>query len=221
MKLWALPQEFEVVCRDIWALHLKLLSDPPSAEPYHFALELRDGDINERGSDKTGVKDKKNVEEGESEEDESHSEEEEGLEEKSRDEELEALLRANSDLEDSSDDYGENAEQPLKHERKTKGRRRQISQSPASNIAVLIVGCWTLRVPALCRDFSRQVDQDRVRWMPVLTCEVVRLIELYELPYLDPIQRRLLPESMVVHLTKHNAQAMSPYVRFLELNLNL
>lgn len=37
-----------------------------------------------------------------------------------------------------------------------------------------------------------------------------RLIESYELPYLDPM--RLLPVSMVQHLTKHDAQALSPAV---------
>ncbi|KAG6869271.1 hypothetical protein C0993_000024 [Termitomyces sp. T159_Od127] len=136
INLWALPQEFEVVCRDIWALHLTLLPDPPSAEPYYFALELRDGDSHEHSRDTTGVKDKKNVEESESEEDESHPEEEEGQEEKSRDEELEALLRANSDLEDSSDDDGE--EEPRRHVRKIQGRRRKVYESPASTIAVLI-----------------------------------------------------------------------------------
>lgn len=152
-----------------------MLSDPPSAEPYHFALELRDGDSNERGSDATGAKGKKNVEESESGEDESHSEEE-GQEEKSRDEELEALLRANSDLEDSSD--GEDEEKPVKQARDIQSRRQQIYESPASTIAVLIVGCWTLRVPALCRDFTRQVDPERLMdaCIDVRGCQTDRIV---------------------------------------------
>ncbi|KAG5724960.1 hypothetical protein E4T56_gene12493 [Termitomyces sp. T112] len=194
MKLWALPQEFEIVCRDIWALHLELLPDPPTAEPYRFAQELRDDeDDDEGGSEKTdaGMKGEESGEEIES-EDESHSDEEDEQEEKSRDEELEALLRANSDLEDSSDD--EDGEKPPKPAGRMPGRRRgyQVYESPESTIAVLIVGCWTLRIPVLCRDFTR-------------------VIESYKLPYLDPIQRQLLPKSMVVHLTKHTVQALSPY----------
>lgn len=43
-----------------------------------------------------------------------------------------------------------------------------------------------------------------------------RLIELYELPYLDPVSRGLLPATMLEHLTKHNIQALSPYVCVLE-----
>ncbi|KAG6873762.1 hypothetical protein C0995_011581 [Termitomyces sp. Mi166 len=137
-KLWALPQEFEVVCRDIWALHLELLPNPPTAEPYHFAQELRDEDDKEDGSETAGTKAGKSAEQSESEEDESHSDEEDGQEDEDRDEELEALLRANSDLEDSSDD--EDEKKIPKHARKIKGRRRghQGYESPASTIAVLI-----------------------------------------------------------------------------------
>ncbi|KAG5342538.1 hypothetical protein C0989_000666 [Termitomyces sp. Mn162] len=164
MKLWALPQEFEIVCRDIWALHLELLPDPPTAEPYRFAQELRDDDDDdEGGSEKTdaGMKGEESGEEIES-EDESHSDEEDEQEEKSRDEELEALLRANSDLEDSSDD--EDGEKPPKPAGRMPGRRRgyQVYESPESTIAVLIVGCWTLRIPILCRDFTRHVVKDDV-----------------------------------------------------------
>jgi RNA polymerase I-specific transcription initiation factor RRN7 len=34
---------------------------------------------------------------------------------------------------------------------------------------------------------------------------------MYKLPYLEAVQ--LLPGSMVLHLTKHNKQALSPHVR--------
>jgi RNA polymerase I-specific transcription initiation factor RRN7 len=34
---------------------------------------------------------------------------------------------------------------------------------------------------------------------------------MYKLPYLEAV--RLLPESMVLHLTKHNKQALSPNVK--------
>ena len=34
---------------------------------------------------------------------------------------------------------------------------------------------------------------------------------MYKLPYLEAVG--LLPECMVLHLTKHNKQALSPYVR--------
>jgi len=34
---------------------------------------------------------------------------------------------------------------------------------------------------------------------------------MYKLPYLEAVD--LVPESMALHLTKHNVQALSPHVR--------
>jgi hypothetical protein len=39
----------------------------------------------------------------------------------------------------------------------------------------------------------------------------LRLIESYDLPYLEALHH--LPTTMVCHLTKHNVQALSPAVR--------
>lgn len=44
-------------------------------------------------------------------------------------------------------------------------------------------------------------------WMWLI---VFRLIESYDLPYLDAL--RLLPENMTCHLRKQTVQALSPYV---------
>lgn len=41
-----------------------------------------------------------------------------------------------------------------------------------------------------------------------------RLIQTYELPYLDPVQRGLLPQPMVVHMRKEVIKALSPLVWF-------
>ncbi|TCD69659.1 hypothetical protein EIP91_006676 [Steccherinum ochraceum] len=62
--------------------------------------------------------------------------------------------------------------------------------APVSTIAVLMLGCWTLRIPVMYMDF-------------------VRVIESYDLVYLDPV--RLLPAALVRHLTKHTTQALSPH----------
>ncbi|KAG5639283.1 hypothetical protein H0H81_004944 [Sphagnurus paluster] len=168
--LWRLPKEFEIMCRDLWALQLELLPHPLTAEPYTYAEAIRDEDVKE---------------DSESEEETSESDEEDA-----EDEEMAALLRANSDLDESSGEEGEKKERPTGKGKGTKGRR--VYESPASTISVLLVACWMMRIPVLCRDFTR-------------------LIEWYELPYLDPIARQLLPEVMVAHLTKHNVQALSPY----------
>ncbi|KAG6866442.1 hypothetical protein C0991_003960 [Blastosporella zonata] len=157
VKLWALPQEFEVICRDIWALHIDLLPNSPSAEPYYYAQELRNEDSGE-GASKSKADNAS--EESDSDEDgekpSSEDDERDDMEGRDEDPELTALLRANSDAEESSDS-GDEGEMP-KHKGKIKGRSRgrKIYEGPASTIAVLIVGCWTLRVPVLCRDFKKQ-----------------------------------------------------------------
>ncbi|KAJ7590937.1 hypothetical protein C8J56DRAFT_1163014 [Mycena floridula] len=164
-QLWKLPPEFELVCRDIWALHLSMLSIPPPAEPYYHSR----GD--EAAKDPEG-EDGTNVDDDE-------------------DEDLAQLLKENSDISSSSsseDEQDGNATVPsIPIERKKRGTHRY--ERPASMIAVLTLACWSLRIPAMYRDFTR-------------------IIEAYELPYLDPV--RFLPMSMVIHLNKYWTQALSP-----------
>ncbi|KAG5648986.1 hypothetical protein DXG03_000335 [Asterophora parasitica] len=209
IPLWGLPAEFEIICRDVWALHLDLLPNPPPAEPYRYAQEVRDAEVQ---GDKDVDEGNEKRKEKESEDDDSSSEEDSDDDSQEEvkgpraedDSELAALLRVNSDVDESSTEEEEEEDKDKSSTRKGKDkgkksnkgigrmRGRHVYESPASTIAVLVVACWTLRVPALCRDFTR-------------------LIESYELPYLDPVVRHLLPTSMTSHLTKHNIQALSPY----------
>ncbi|KAF8974480.1 hypothetical protein BDZ97DRAFT_1935346 [Flammula alnicola] len=217
VKLWDLPAEFELVCRDIWALHLSLLPDPPPAEPYHHhAQGTRAGEEGPNGVkeksplDPMKEKDELSPASDDSEESEGENgerrekdddlhpkvdEEEEVVddeEEDDEDSELDALMRENSDLSSSSSD-GDGTHKPptrKKFRRKGKARGRSSYESPVSTVSVLVLACWTLRIPVMIRDLTK-------------------LIESYELPYLDPVLR-ILPTSMVQHLTKHNVQALSP-----------
>ena len=105
---------------------------------------------------------------------------------------LEELMRQNSDVssEDEEDDTGEKAtDVPLDSSGGNKKTSRRASETPISTIVILVLTCWTLRIPALYRDF-------------------IRAIEAYDLPYLD--STRYLPSNMVVHLNPGNTQALSP-----------
>ena len=135
------------------------------------------------------------------------------------DPELAALLQMNSDMSSSSDAEDEREGELKGQEQgewktKVKGKSkkgRYAYEMPASTIAVLIVACWTLRIPVMYRDFTRW-DRFFLDYHGTYAIEN-RLIEAYELPYLDPVSRKLLPANMVAHLTRHNIQALSPYVR--------
>ncbi|KAF8165266.1 hypothetical protein B0H34DRAFT_648113 [Crassisporium funariophilum] len=201
VKLWDLPPEFEVICKDLWALNLTLLPDPLPAEPYFHAQENREG--GELRMDPETVKKSKSQSaddlldrsvphfDSDDKEDEVDDTEQEvnqdAQDADDADPELEALMQENSEIATSSEEDGEDVP-PISS--KKSGKANKGYDSPVSTIAVLVVACWTLRIPVMYRDFSR-------------------IIETYELPYLDPI--KLLPPSMVLHLTKHNVQALSPH----------
>ncbi|KAH9482730.1 hypothetical protein JR316_0004830 [Psilocybe cubensis] len=202
-KIWELPPEFEIICRDVWALNLALLPDPPPAEPYHHAVETQIHDevdpvvdikafSSSMKQDLDGASEDEQANDDDANEKEEHSDTDED-EEEEEDAELELLMQENSDLSSSSEDElgeskisGPESGQP-KMEGGRKGRFRY--ESPLSTIAVLVVTCWMMRIPVMYRDFTR-------------------LIEKYEIPYLNGVKS--LPESMTEHLTKHNVQALSP-----------
>ena len=168
VELWKLPPEFEVrlsssahgisidssqiVCRDIWALHLSILPHAISPEPL---LHKQDGetepappikgfpepelvdsgrskDPNDGGSDSDSV-------------DSSSSKEEE-------DPELEALLEQLSAS--SEGDDLDPSSTTVKQTQPTHQARR-VYDLPVNNIAVLILACWTLRIPITFRDFTK------------------------------------------------------------------
>ncbi|KZT12475.1 uncharacterized protein LAESUDRAFT_733156 [Laetiporus sulphureus 93-53] len=204
-KAWHLPPEYEIVCRDTWALHLSLLPNPPPAEPFHYAQEERlansrtqiasDGEMNPPKDANDGggeSSDQKHTEiefetwEPPSFSSESSSEDEE-LEE---DPVMKELMKENSVTPSHEDEFEDISRPRLSVKPAAKKVSQRSYDAPASNIAVLMVACWTLRLPVMYMDF-------------------IRLIETYELPYLEA--RRLLPASLTSHLTKHTAGALSPF----------
>ncbi|KAI0347266.1 hypothetical protein BDW22DRAFT_1321340 [Trametopsis cervina] len=198
VDVWHLPPEFEVVCRDVWALHLCLLPNQPPAEPYHHLVEQYGGKKEpQQSSDppQETDEDKGEVDEqdkaGLSDDGSSSSSSDGEEDELQQDEEMQRLLRENSEAPSSSDDEDPEQE-PTQRQAPAGQKRRERSayDSPAANIAVLMLACWTLRIPVLYNDF-------------------IGLIESYDLPYLDPV--RLLPESLATHLTKQARQALSPH----------
>lgn len=168
IELWKLPPEFEVrpfspvrrivinssqiVCRDIWALHLSTLPHAISPEPL---LYKEDGgsetyspikcfsggerthsnqsrDAGGKGTDSESLNS-------------SSSEEEE-------DPELEALLEQLSASSEDGDPDPPSA--PIEQIHPIR-KARAVYELPANNIAVLILACWTLRIPVTFRDFTK------------------------------------------------------------------
>lgn len=180
IALWDLPPEFETVCRDIWGLHLTLLPRPPPAEPYHHMREQKGSD-SDTGDTKLSLDNPKESRSGDDDPQSSSSSSEE------EDPELAELLRENSEL--SSSDEEKDHTSP-KQGVQSNYRFVSAYDRPVNCIAVLVVACWTMRLPVMYKDF-------------------IDVIESYELPYLDFL--RLLSSDMTCHLTKHAVRALSPH----------
>ncbi|KAJ6628704.1 hypothetical protein B0H10DRAFT_1988902 [Mycena sp. CBHHK59/15] len=188
---WVLPAELEVVCRDLWALHLSLLRNPPPAEPYLFSQDLKEEE-EEVGTKNDVAPTETTSDQETNSKDLGVSSTDDETDEAENDPELDELLAENS-ASDSSDDGRENLGDPKSMPpnagTKSKHTGRQKYERPVNTLGVIVLACWTLRIPVLYRDLTR-------------------LIESYELPYLESV--RVLPRSMTVHLTKHNIQSLSP-----------
>ncbi|EJF61215.1 hypothetical protein DICSQDRAFT_61315 [Dichomitus squalens LYAD-421 SS1] len=196
-RLWQLPPEFERICRDIWALHLSLLPNPPVAEPL---LYLQDGlgpssskpsaklEREQRGKDSDGHE-SEHSKKSEMTADSSSSDSSSDFD---YDSGLDELMRENSATPSSSEQEDEGNPKKRKGPVPITSKRPTFSRhdTPASTISVLVVACWTLRLPVMYIDF-------------------IRIIESYDLPYLDAL--RLVPEAMLRHLRKQTAQALSPF----------
>ncbi|KAH8105869.1 hypothetical protein BXZ70DRAFT_398730 [Cristinia sonorae] len=200
LKLWHLPTEFEIVCRDIWALHLSLLPSPPSPEPYFFRHDMAGEPPRSAGGNSGGTthtipeegQEAEDKEDGKSSSDLSTDSEDEYARMADLEREVSESPTSSSDEEEGeTNDQAESRKKaPTTAPRPRNQRTYNTYDSPLSTIAVLMLSCWTLRIPVTYMDF-------------------IRAIESYDLVYLDPI--RLLPAAMVQHLTKYTMLALSPH----------
>ncbi|KIJ56802.1 hypothetical protein M422DRAFT_149542 [Sphaerobolus stellatus SS14] len=179
---WGLPAEFETICRDIWAMHLSLLPRPPVAEPYLYAKE--------RGLDSDEHKDDSDNGEATSSSSSSNSDSDSGDEKGQEETMLADLLKAASESESSEEDEPPAEAKESKTTTKGPRRVRLRYEVPAGNIAVLMMACWTMRLPVMYKDF-------------------IRVIEAYKLPYLEAA--RWLPPEMKRHLARETMRMLSPH----------
>jgi RNA polymerase I-specific transcription initiation factor RRN7 len=140
------PYRYQAVCRDVWTLHLSLFPSPIPAEPLSWYQDQG------QETEPPAPEDLPQNDDGDSDDASSSSTDEES----ERDPEMEALLREMS--EPSSSEHEDQPPPTSFPVRKAKKRReRGTYDLPANNIAVLVLGCWTLRIPVLYMDFIRFV----------------------------------------------------------------
>ncbi|KIY74023.1 hypothetical protein CYLTODRAFT_416300 [Cylindrobasidium torrendii FP15055 ss-10] len=182
-ELWLLPVDFELVCRDIWALHLSTLpeADAPPPEPLDFSRG--DGDDSEPETES-------NKEDGKPPDTPKDDREDE-------DSDSDSIIAILEESSSSEEDDGLDEKQ-----HSTPGHRRRDffnkARSVNMTVVVLILACWTLRVPVMYADF-------------------VIAIDMYKLPYLDAV--KYIPREMASHLNKQHKLGLDmhrpPRVRVL------
>ncbi|KAL5527332.1 hypothetical protein ACEPAG_6123 [Sanghuangporus baumii] len=204
-EIWKLPPDFEIVCRDTWALHLSLLPSPPPPEPFLHAQQ-HDDDIQKpdfaqkaKSSLREEPTEDRNIDKADNFSESSDTDSSSTPDDECSDEEsprMDDLMREASEAEASESDEEDRGRGPSHSQakrisqRRTGMRWRGDDDSPAATICVLVHSCWLMRIPVIYKDF-------------------ISLIETYTLPYLDPI--RLFPQSLTRHLTKYAKQALSPH----------
>jgi RNA polymerase I-specific transcription initiation factor RRN7 len=146
-------------------LHLSLLPNPPPAEPYYHLLETQGNTqtATQRPSIPSAKKaqipsDGTNTSQEQDELRDSSSSDSSGDDEENEDAEMAELLRENS-ASDSSDEDGVIEPGKKLSETTRRVRKKSLNQydSPASNVAVLMLACWTMRIPVMCADFRKLV----------------------------------------------------------------
>ena len=139
----------QIICRDLWALHLSLLPSPPPPEPllHHQATQGRIGEHTSEEIETQGEKASRDLSDpsflqGDDIEDNADID----------DDLLRELSESNSSEDDKDDDPG----QPRPKPETSGGKLNPFSRNgPASNIALLMVACWTLRLPVMYLDLIR------------------------------------------------------------------
>ena len=166
-----------VVCRDLWAMHLDTLKDPPPPEPLNEAnMDKSDNeasdDEDESSKPKSSPRLRSRTEDrGDSEEfDEEDSDSKDESNHVSRAQKpkkpkedaypgMKSILEEMSaEDEEDSDNEDSNGELPLpgadEHSKKSVGKR-PVDETPMATVCVLILACWTMRVSVIYMDFVR------------------------------------------------------------------
>jgi len=138
----------QIICRDLWALHLSLLPSPPPPEPL-LHQQATQGHVGEHASeeiDPQGEKASPDLSEP-------SSPQGDDIEDNT---DIDELLLELSESSSSEDDKDDDPERPRPKPAASGCKLKLFSRNgPASNIALLMVACWTLRLPVMYLDLIR------------------------------------------------------------------
>ncbi|KAJ7507908.1 hypothetical protein B0H11DRAFT_1969266 [Mycena galericulata] len=174
---WGLPAEFEIVCRDL---------------PY-FAQQDQDGAADDvpAGEDDAPT-DEEDPKDEERDDDEANDPKVDAESSDEHDTELDDLLAENSASSSSSDEEGQDEDagkaNPLPQPKRPP-RHKHNDARPVSTLVVLVLACWTLRVPLLNRDLTRLVETYELPMTVHLTKHTMQALSPHNTPSVPFLHR--------------------------------
>ncbi|KAG8899808.1 hypothetical protein FRB99_006439 [Tulasnella sp. 403] len=215
VKIWHLPcPEFEMICRDVWSLHLQLLPRPPPPAPLETpgedetSLDDRDSDVSSASSETKASQSSRRTSRRTPKDSDARAPTVDTVRPDD-----DPPTNPPTDASGESDVLAEDGTPPNPDPELLK-LLRELSASPAgsasgrsssgkdvpqgaklnlysrahANIAVLTIACWMLRIPVTYKDYIKRV--------------------IFSLPYLDVT--RLLPLEMLEVMDTSVTLALSP-----------
>ncbi|KAF8316894.1 hypothetical protein DL93DRAFT_2134848 [Clavulina sp. PMI_390] len=193
---WKLPPEFEIICRDLWLLHLSSLERPPPSKPWRRVYLHEEDEVVEEivgdgnpsegddsdhstsfasGSKRKGKSRSSSSSSSTDDTDTARNDIEALLEELSDDQ-----TQGSHGDQDNAEDPGSSTKNKKKRRKAWDPSRQKKYETLLSTIAILYVGCCVIKVPVTAMDF-------------------IQLVEAYTLPYLDATL--VLPTELVQYLS--------------------
>ncbi|KAK8869704.1 hypothetical protein IAR55_000272 [Kwoniella newhampshirensis] len=189
-KLWALPDAFEMVIRDLWAYQLAMSSLPSPPDSSSASTEILSPDAKtmpEVLGKASDVGMGHQSDEGSS-ADEEGFEDEDGQDEKSDSELDPEVLEKLTESDKEEQNFMENSPNGQRRDTSWKRRRRlRVSDT----VSTLVIGLWVLRIPVMYVDMENLINEVKI-------------------PYIDFAHTTYLSDEMKKHMNRDVTAALSP-----------
>lgn len=160
LSVWYIYLSSQTICRDLWAFHLNLIPSPPPAEPFHYTREQEGYQHEPEEIGKRDRSQSRPENEGDAHSPDCAVPAPDGDTSSSEDEllapEIAVLLEENSEV-SSSDEGSSGDEHRARDDMYTSPKNLFVSRAdrPENTIAVLVLACWTIRLPVVYMDFIK------------------------------------------------------------------
>jgi RNA polymerase I-specific transcription initiation factor RRN7 len=146
----------QMICRDLWTIHLNLLPSPPPPEPFFYAQEsgknTSDSSVNRQKKATVSLNTGRSEENRDENSEDSGSSSSSSVHDGEDDPEGEYTESISSSFEVGEGEPVSSVPLHVTGKRKIQTGRYEVL---ASTVVVLILACWTMRIPVIYMDFIK------------------------------------------------------------------